>query len=60
VSRVFPLKAFCAVFSIYIWPDYKFLQKAVDSYSVALYNSTFESVQYSKNCFANAFSALSL
>jgi hypothetical protein len=59
VSRVFPLKAFCA-FSAYIGPDYKFLQKAVDSYYVALYNPTFGFIQYFKNCFTNTFSALNL
>lgn len=40
VSRDFPLKDFCT-FSVYTEPDYKFLQKAVDSYNIALYNPTF-------------------
>jgi len=44
VSRVFPLKIFCT-FSVSIEPDYKFLQKAVDSYNVALYNQKFEFIQ---------------
>jgi len=38
---------------VYIVPDYKFLQKAVDSYYVALYNSTFEFIQYFERCFTN-------
>ena len=40
------LKAFLYVFAIYTRQDYKFLQKAVDSYCVALYNSVFGFIRY--------------
>jgi hypothetical protein len=39
------------MFSVYIEPDYKFLQKAVDSYYVALYNPTFGFIR----CFKSRF-----
>lgn len=56
----FPSKKLFVHFQRILRPDYKFLQKAVDSYYVALYNPKFEFVQYFKNWFTNAFSALNL